>query len=101
MTFIPCMANTAEVYTFRRGKQDYVMVRFFFTPPPIQPVGGVKPMTPEPLLNASIPVSTIILDRADYKAIIKTFTGFLAKQEHSALGPIPGMEDKKDGKDAS
>ena len=96
MSFIPAMANTAEIFTFRRDKQDYVMVRFFFSMPPIRHMGKAVPLTPESLLSGSLPVATIILSRADYKAVMRTFTGFLVQQEHGALGPLPKTEGEKD-----
>jgi hypothetical protein len=85
----PLWANACEAFTLK-GKEDYVILRYFFIMPQMEQKG--QPMTPEGL-NV-IPVVTVMMTRDNFKAVMKRFIGILTQQEEGGLGPIPGMEEK-------
>ena len=73
----PLLVNAAEITTFREGREDYIMVRFFFQqkiPPTVQEKSFLPPIE-------FIPATTIIMSRGSYKSVMKKFAGFVARQE--------------------
>lgn len=82
----PIWCNAAEISTFRYGKEDYVLVTYFFHAPVAK--NGDRATFRPPI--EYIPCGTFIMPRQAYKAIVKKFLGHIARQE----------EGKVSGKDA-
>jgi len=83
----PIFATASQIDTFKQGKEDYVMMTFFFNSPE-KTEGNWRPPV------GMLPVSTIIMPRSAYKSIVTKFLGYMARQEEGAV--INETEEDKD-----